>query len=117
MYQYITNRTHHNVSVFMKCSNKYDTGVTIFIDCTSDVSLCAHCSLTNLIHNRNGWEPLFILAGVPLSRNVFISNTKLVISLLGYDSKRYSGHSYRAGSATTAAMAGFSTTDIKLVGR
>ena len=37
--------------------------------------------------------------------------------MLGYDPSLYSGHSYRAGAATTAGNLGFEEWEIKMLGR
>ena len=37
--------------------------------------------------------------------------------MVGYQSENYSGHSFRSGSATSAAAAGMSDWEIKLLGR
>ena len=59
----------------------------------------------------------YVLNDATLSKYMFVNNTKLVLALLGYDVTKYSGHSYRAGAATTAAMIGMSDYEIKLLGR
>ena len=47
----------------------------------------------------------------------FVSATKLGIAMLGLNPSEYTGHSYRAGSATTASMVGFSSWELKMLGR
>ena len=47
-----------------------------------------------------------------LSRHILMENTELYLSLIGVDSKQYSGHSYRIGGSTTMAAAGMSDWDI-----
>ena len=65
-----------------------------------------------------GSAPLFAdMQGNILQRNYFVSTTKLLVSMLGLPSDRFSGHSYRAGSATTGADAGFDNWEIKMLGR
>ena len=113
------NQTLPYVSVIIKRSktDKFNKGVTIYIGCTSDPDICAHCFLKVLVSQRTT-GPLFMFSnGLPLSKSVFVKNTRLTLSLLGYDCTRYSGHSYRSGAATSASMAGMSDYDIKLLGR
>ena len=63
-------------------------------------------------------QPLFLYKnGVVLSRHILRANTELYVSLIGVDSKQYSGHSYIIGGATTMAEAGMSDWEIKLSGR
>jgi hypothetical protein len=55
--------------------------------------------------------------GNVLRRTYFVSTTKLLVSLLGLSSSKFSGHSFRAGSATTGAEVGFDNWEIKMLGR
>ena len=62
--------------------------------------------------------PLFrFSSGKPLTRSDFITELKGAISSTGRDPSGYSGHSFRLGAATTAAMQGISNSNIKLLGR
>ena len=53
----------------------------------------------------------------PLNRTTFISYLKDLLDRLGYDVSRYSGHSFRIGAATSAAMAGIEDHIIQSLGR
>ena len=55
--------------------------------------------------------------GSALSREHFITRLKALLSSLGLDSARYSGHSFRRGAATSAAVAGYSDNEIQQLGR
>jgi hypothetical protein len=62
--------------------------------------------------------PLFVDTGLHvLRKGYFVSTTKLVLALAGYDASLYSGHSFRAGSATTGAAVEFSEWELKMLGR
>ena len=50
-------------------------------------------------------------------KSLFQKQLNLYLSLLGYPVRQYSGHSFRSGSATTAAVAGLRDWEIKLLGR
>jgi len=106
--------------VFVKKSKTdiYNKGVSLYIGCTSNPILCAHCSLRQVVVGRSSESPLFMFTnGSPLSKYVFVRATRLALSLLGYPSHQYSGHSFRAGAATTAASVGMSGHEIQLLGR
>ena len=55
--------------------------------------------------------------GVILTKHLFVTQTKLALASLGYQAGNYSGHSFRSGSATSAAAAGLADWEIKLLGR
>ena len=64
--------------------------------------------------------PLFVedeFLNVPLSRDKFISMLKQCLLRLGYNDARYCGHSFRSGSATSAAAMGIEDHVIKTMGR
>ena len=99
-------------------------GFTLFISCSSS-SLCFVCACRHMLARRqsvglpfSGSSPLFLLCGgYPLTKSEFVKQTQFYLSLLGKDSRCYSGHSYRSGSATSAAEAGMPDWQIKLLGR
>ena len=63
-------------------------------------------------------DPLFVSAkGFILSRCVFISNIRAILSSLGYDSSKFHGHSIRKGSASSCARHNISDHLIKTLGR
>ena len=60
--------------------------------------------------------PLFrFSSGKPLSRSDFVTELKGALSSTRRDPSGYSGHSFRSGAATTAAMQGISDSNIKLL--
>lgn len=63
-------------------------------------------------------DPLFITSdGVTLSRDYFISCVKSVLHYLGFNEDLYNGHSFRIGSASSAAKAKIPDHLIKTLGR
>ena len=61
--------------------------------------------------------PLFIFQdGKPLSRPRFVTEIKRALSAAGIDLKPYSSHSFRIGTATTAAKQGVEDSTIKMLG-
>ncbi len=97
-------------------------GVQLCIGCTL-LSVCAHCAMQRYLTERQtcgfGKElPLFVFRnGMGLTRNLFVKQTRMLLSLVGINDRLYSSHSYRVGGATTAAAAGLSDWEIKLMGR
>ena len=55
--------------------------------------------------------------GEPLTKPQFVTWVREKLERIGYDPREYSGHSFRAGAATTAARAGVEDSIIKALGR
>ena len=80
-----------------------------------DAKACRHCSMHDMLAactmstlSTAPDSPLFLLSSsLPLSKELFVSKTKSCLLALGLDHKRYSGHSYRASSATSVTLSGF----------
>ena len=54
---------------------------------------------------------------VPLSRDTLVKKVREVLGLSGVEVDCYSGHRFRIGAATTAAMAGVEDSLIRTLGR
>ena len=111
------------LTVFLSKSktNTTNSGVKIFIGCSKH-SVCAYCSMKSYLASRTGpvdqKSPLFVnFAGDVLKKKYFVSATRLVLSMAGCDPSKYSGHSFRAGAATTAGDRNFEEYELKLLGR
>ena len=62
--------------------------------------------------------PLFLMPnGNALNRREFVKRVRDILSHLGYDASRYTGHSLRIGAASSAAKAGVPIYLIKILGR
>ena len=107
--------------------SKTDTknvGFRLYISCTG-VETCGYCALLTMLKWRfqhgitmDDSTPLFLFAnGDCLTKSTFKAWTKSLLLAIGMDASQFSGHSYRAGSATTAALCGLSDHEIKLLGR
>ncbi|XP_003389721.1 PREDICTED: uncharacterized protein LOC100640846 [Amphimedon queenslandica] len=85
----------------------------------SGEDLCPIRALLDYLRKRGMKSgPLFIQEkGHPLTKTNFVSRVKEKLERLGYNSGDYSGHSFRAGAATTAAKAGVEDSIIKALGR
>lgn len=102
-------------------TDKFNNGVSVFIGCSKS-NVCAYCSLLRYLNTfkspPNPNAPLFRLSnGSTFRKASLVSRTKLLVAQLGLKPSEYSGHSFRAGSASSASMAGFSDWEIKLLGR
>ena len=111
------------VSIFVPRSktDKYHKGFTLSFVCNK-TSVCPFCALKfyymRSFASKNFDLPLFRLSnGKPLTRSVFVKETKRVLQSLGMDVKNYSSHSFRAGGATSAAQSGFKDWELKQLGR
>ena len=111
------------LKLFLKQSktDRHCNGITIFIGCSGDF-VCAFCRfkdyMSSLSVSTKPNSPLFTHhQGVVLTKSYLVNATKLLIGQLGLHSAEFSGHSYRAGSATTAGLEQFSDFEIKLLGR
>ena len=110
------------ITIHLKQSktDNFNQGVNVKMGC-SGTPICAYCTMRRFAdqHPRPTRDsPLFIDSNMlALRKPHFIAITKLTIALAGHDPTAYSGHSFRAGSATSGATAGFSAWELKLLGR
>lgn len=112
------------LSVLLRRS-KTDTnncGCTVIAGCSGS-AICAPCVFDDYLKYRRAQgnadpiSPLLLHYGAPLTKALFVKDTRLYLATLGYDCTKYSGHSFRAGSATSAAAAGLQDWELKLLGR
>jgi len=62
--------------------------------------------------------PFFRLCdGRWLTKEIFVARIRYALSVLGYDSTSYAGHSFRIGAAMAAAERGIEDSIIKILGR
>jgi hypothetical protein len=101
-----------------------NTGVYVHVGCSGS-ACCAFCSMNDYLSLRRNDalpqsdnSPLFLLpGGKPLHKTYAVSATRLSLSLCGIKPENYSGHSFRAGAATTAGDKKFQDWEIKMLGR
>ena len=108
------------VRVFLQKAktDPFGNGVCIFLG-RSGSSLCPVSAILNYLAVRpQGAGPLLIWEdGTPLLREQFVHHVKRALNTAGIDESCYSGHSFRIGAATAAAMAGVPAETIKMLGR
>ena len=118
----VVNRVSSYITVHLKQSktDTLDHGIDVNIGC-SNTSVCAYCLMQRYLDQHpdpRPSSPLFIDCNFSvLRKSYFVATTKLAVACEGYDSSQYSGHSFRAGSATDGAAAGFSSWELKMLGR
>ena len=93
--------------------------VIVYIGC-SEEEVCAFCYLKSYMASLTisiKGAPLFTHHnGVVLSKTYLVSNVKLLLCLQGLN-QDFSGHSFRAGAATSASVAKFNEWELKRLGR
>ena len=99
-------------------TDPFREGVDIQFQRTNN-DLCPVAALLTWLVNRGSAPgPLFqFSSGAPLTRATFVVELKKAITESGHSPEGFSGHSFRAGAATTAANNGISDAHIKLLGR
>ena len=96
----------------------FGVGVTIHLGRTGDVLCPVSALLAYLAVRPSTPGPLFLLSsGVPLSRQVLITEIRCALASAGLDTSLFNGHSFRIGAATSASLAGVPDSTIQQMGR
>ena len=118
----LIDRREKMLSIFLKKS-KTDTcsqGVSVFVGCSGN-KVCGYCAVVRYIDVMGGSDPdvpfFRDCSGGGLSKSYFVSVTRIALAIAGYDPSLFSGHSYRAGAATSAGDAGFDAWELQMLGR
>ena len=100
-------------------TDPFRQGVSVTVGRTDDDLCPVKAMLAYLALRRGDQEaPLFLFRdGSPLTRSRFVGVIKDTMSALGLPEGDYAGHSFRAGTATTAAKAGIEDSVIQTLGR
>ena len=108
------------VQVVLKQSktDPFRKGVCIYLGRTN-VDLCPVSAVLAYVTVRpTGSGPFFVFKdGSYLTRDLLVSCIRRALAAAGMDTKGYSGHSFRIGAATTAALVGIEDSMIKMLGR
>lgn len=108
------------VQVRIKASktDPFRQGVSVFLGATSN-KLCPVAAVAAyLAVCPTSPGPFFLIqSGQPLTLSLFVNRVKETLDGAGIDSWRYSGHSFRIGAASTAAVRGVEVSLIKTLGR
>jgi hypothetical protein len=115
------DKLYMNVHLERSKTDYKNTGIDIVVGCTH-CSMCPHCFMIQYcesrdrIHSNKGSLFLFHNSNT-LTRELFIKFTRTCLARIGIDTSNFSGHSYRAGGATTAALSGLNDLQIRRLGR
>ncbi|PPR04749.1 hypothetical protein CVT24_006895 [Panaeolus cyanescens] len=120
-YPSIDDPSHVRLSLPASKTDPFRKGVSILLaKAQSNPSRCPVEALRKLftLHPAPKEAPLFVDdLNEALPRDHFIKRLKSSLTSLGVEESGYSGHSFRRGAATSAAIAGFSDYEIQLMGR
>ena len=101
-------------------ADPFGRGVEVFLGKTGQ-QLCPVTALLGYLGVRPqtpGDAPLFVNhEGTPFTKEVFVRKVKSALSRAGINHQAYSGHSFRIGAATAAAMCNVPAHTIKMLGR
>ena len=112
------NPTYLSVSLRGSKTDPFGEGCTLYIGRTNSRICPVTAILAYLAIRSSASGPLFLHAdGAPLTRPELISAVHLALTTTGMDLSRYTGHSFRIGAATSAALAGLPDSLIQALGR
>ena len=113
-----TNPTIMQVRIKSSKTDPFRKGVDIYLGRTHN-SLCPITAMMAYLSvRRDTAGPLFHFKdGRPLTRDRFVNKLRDTLRNIGICQGSYSGHSFRAGAATTAAQHGIPDATIQLLGR
>jgi hypothetical protein len=101
-------------------TDPFRKGVSLFISAAPGSLTCPVTSikLLYLLDPRPPESSLFVGAdGLPLLRSEILRKLREDLARLGFDASKYAGHSFRRGSASSAAAAGFNELELQQLGR
>ena len=108
------------MTVHLKLSktDPFRRGVSLVID-TGNTEICPVAAvLSYMVQRGPAPGPLFLFSDrCYLTRARFVAAIRSALSQAGINTKPYSGHSFRIGAATTAALCGVQDSLIKVLGR
>ncbi len=108
------------VQVHLKSSktDPFRRGVTVCLGRTGNILCPVNAIAAYLVARGREAGPFFTFSsGAPLSRESLVRWVRAALGAAGMDATKYSGHSFRIGAATTAALVGIEDSLIKTLGR
>lgn len=98
-------------------TDPYRQNVSVYVGKVSRDLCPVAASLDYMVRQGSGNGPFFTFAdGRCLTRDRFVAAVKASLAAAGYDCSKYAGHSFRIGTATTAAQRGVQDSLIKTLG-
>ena len=93
-------------------------GYTVVLGCTNNCLFPVSALLSYLALRENSPGPLFHWQNkTPLSKPKFVDHVRQALLSANLPAHLYAGHSFRIGTATTAAVAGIEDSTIQTLGR
>lgn len=113
-----SNPTLAQINIKASKTDPFRVGVSIYLGRTGN-NLCPVTAMTAYLAVRGGEPgPFFKFSNNrPLSRELLVKHLREALTSAGIDATKYSGHSFRSGTATTAAAAGLEDSLIKTLER
>ena len=99
-------------------TDRFRKGVSVYIG-TTGMRVCPVAAILDYkVRHGSRPGPFFMFSdGRFLTRARLVSRLKAALVIAGVEDKKYSGHSFRIGAATTAAACGIQDSLIKTLGR
>ena len=112
------NPTVAQVRIKASKTDPFRQGISIFLGRT-DTLLCPIAALTAYMATRGCSQgPFFHFPDhQPLTRQLLVEHLRRALQATGLDPKKFAGHSFRIGAATTAAAHGLEDSLIRTLGR
>ena len=114
------SKSHFHYRLKKSKTDQLHKGQTIYLP-RSRGPTCPYAAMKMYLkHSRatSRPSPLFVFSdGTPLNRGSCLKHLRYLLKTMGYNPRHYNTHSFRIGAATSAAQAGLSSHDIKLLGR
>ena len=113
-----TNPSFIQLTLKASKTDPFRKGVEIVLGGTQD-ELCPVRAMFSYLRMRGEGEGALFRRqdGLPLTKPYFVRRIRESLATVGYDEKLFSGHSFRAGAATTAAARKIEDSVIKTLGR
>lgn len=113
-----TEPSYIQVKIKASKTDPFRKGVSVYLGRTHQ-EICPVAAILSFMVYRGSDSGTFFRYGDgrPLTYPRFVSSLRDALTIAGVDSKRYAGHSFRIGAATTAARQGIPDSLIKTLGR
>lgn len=113
-----SNPTYLTVNLRTSKTDPFGQGCTLYIGKTDSRTCPVTAILAYLSLRSSAAGPLFIHEdGTPLLRSELVSAVRSALTSAGLEVSRFTGHSFRIGAATSAALAGLPDSLIQTLGR
>ncbi|SPO29367.1 uncharacterized protein UTRI_10206 [Ustilago trichophora] len=114
---FASDRSYATITIPASKTDPFRQGVALTAPAVP-LSTCAVAALDVVCRSRPSSAPLFILEdGRPFARSCFVDTLRQCLAASGIEPSAYSGHSFRRGAATWAALNGVDDDTIRELGR